>query len=76
MYKAEKRLYVNADRSRLVEEDDPEAAFLLAPEGAEIPDDVARQYGLIGGRSKAEAPAEDKAVTSADAEDKSPRRGR
>lgn len=46
-YKTDRRLYVTADGSRLVDENDPEAAYLLAPAGEEIPDDVAEKYGLV-----------------------------
>jgi hypothetical protein len=45
-YKAEKRLYVNADRSKVVEEDSGEAVFLLAAEGAELTDEEVKRYGL------------------------------
>lgn len=55
MYKADKRLYLTADRSRVVEEGDPEAASLLAAEGQEILDAEAERLGLTGtAKSKAE----------------------
>lgn len=47
VYTADRRLYVNQDRSRLVEESDPDAYFLLVAEGGGLSDAVARQYGLI-----------------------------
>jgi hypothetical protein len=53
MYKSEKRLYVTADRSRVVEEDDPQAAMLLVAEGGEIQDEEAARLGLTG-KKKAE----------------------
>jgi hypothetical protein len=48
MMRAEKRLYLTRDRSRVVEEGAADAAFLLAAQGAEIPDAEARRLGLIG----------------------------
>ncbi len=56
MYKTEKRLYVTADRSRVVDEDDPAAAVLLAAEGVEIQDDEAARLGLTGKRHAAAEP--------------------
>lgn len=44
--KADKRYYVNADRSKVVEEGSPEAAYLLAAEGTDIPTEDAKRYGL------------------------------
>lgn len=64
-YKTEKRLYVNADRSKIVEEDSEEAAFLLAGAGHELSDEDATRYGLT--EAKAKAPAENKAKTAAPA---------
>lgn len=43
---APRRLYVTADRSRVVFEGDPLASFLLAPKGVEIPESVVKRYGL------------------------------
>jgi hypothetical protein len=48
MMRAEKRLYLTRDRSRVVEEGAADAAFLLAAQGAEIPDAEARRLGLMG----------------------------
>lgn len=50
-FKSDKRLYQTADRSRLVEESDPDAAFLFVAEGQTVGDEDAERYGL-------EAPAE------------------
>ncbi len=47
MYIAKKRLYLNASKTRVVDENSPEAAFLLAGIGHELPDDVALRYGLL-----------------------------
>ena len=44
--KADRRLYLTADRQRVVEEGDAEAAFLLVPEGEEIPEDEVERLGL------------------------------
>lgn len=59
-----KPLYLNADKSKVVEEG-PDAAFLLVGAEGELPDDVAAQYGLKSAakaEDKADAPAEDKAA--------------
>jgi hypothetical protein len=67
-YKADRRLYVNADKSVCVEESDPRAAFLLAAVGRDISAGAVEQYGLsvdragrivIGGKKQAAKP-EDK----------------
>lgn len=71
--RADKRYYVTADRSRIVEEDDPEAAILLAPEGGDISNEDAKRYQLgryapepeqdnAGSVKAEEKPAETKAV--------------
>ncbi len=52
--KADRRYYVNADRSRVVEEGDPEAALLLAAEGDDITNEDVARYGL--GKAKAADP--------------------
>lgn len=46
MYRSDTRLYVNKDKSKLVPENSPEAAFVLCGEGGEIPLEVAAKYGL------------------------------
>lgn len=51
---AEKRYYLSADRSRVVEEDDPDAGSLLAAEGDDISSEDVERYGL--GKKKAAAP--------------------
>lgn len=43
----DRRLYLTADRSRAVEEGDPEAATLLCPAGGEVPHATAARYGLL-----------------------------
>lgn len=52
--KADKRYYLNADRSRVVEEGDPDAAYLLAAEGTDISNEDVERYGL--GDKKPKAP--------------------
>jgi len=44
--KADRRLYLTADRARVVEEDDRDAASLLVPVGGAILTEVATRYGL------------------------------
>lgn len=43
---SDRRLYLTADRSAVVEEGDPAGAYLLVGQGGEVPTAVARQYGL------------------------------
>lgn len=56
--KITERLYLTADRKKIVKEGDPKAAFLLAAKGQELPDVIARQYGLL----KKKKPAVNKQV--------------
>jgi len=55
----------NRDRTKIVDENDPEAAFVLITKGQEMPEDEARTLGLLkdtAPESKAkQAPAENKA---------------
>lgn len=69
-YKADRRLYLNGDKSRVVEEGDPEAAFLYLAEGQSAPLAEARGYGLVEGEDAEPATeqpveAEVKAVSKA-----------
>lgn len=57
MYIAKKRLYLNANKTRIVDENSPEAAFLLAAIGQELPDDVALRYGLLEAETTTSASA-------------------
>jgi hypothetical protein len=57
-YTTDKTLWLNKDRTKVVEEGSPEAAFLLASKGKEIDAATAERYGLGGKKTK----AEDKAV--------------
>lgn len=63
-YVATERVFLTADKERVVAADDPEAAFLLANEGSEIPAAEVERLGLAGSKSapkpadkQAEAPA-------------------
>lgn len=72
-FRSDKRLYVNADKSKVVEEDSPEAAFLLVGEGGTVSDEDAKKYGLkapqrtevteVESESKQEPEPENKART-------------
>lgn len=55
--RAQERLYLTADKKKLVGEGDPKAAFLYAAEGDEIPDSAAAMFGLADGRLKAKKAA-------------------
>ena len=43
----DRRLYYTADKRRVVEEDSPKAAFLMAPKGGRIPIEDAKRFGLV-----------------------------
>jgi hypothetical protein len=69
MVRADRRLWETADRSRVVEDGDPEAAFLLCIPGDEIPEEQAKRYGLLKGNDagpREEPTAEGKPSESAD----------
>ena len=65
------RLYHTADKSKVVAEGDPNAAFLYAVPGDEIPETAVELYGLVDGglpekkASKAEKAAAAKAAKEA-----------
>lgn len=63
-FKSDKALFLNADRTEVVEEGSPDAAFLLVGAGSSLDDNEAAKYGL-----KNSSKAEDKAVAAPD-EDK------
>ena len=52
-WKADRRLYLNADKTKVVEEGDPAARFLLVGKGQTLPSAVAMHYGL-GNETNAE----------------------
>ena len=58
-YTADRNLYVNRDRTKVVEEGSEDAAFLLAAEGQTVPDAEAKKLGL--GENKQIVGAENKA---------------
>jgi hypothetical protein len=51
---ADKRYYLSSDRSRVVDEDDPDAGSLLAAEGDDISNEDVERYGI--GKKSAKAP--------------------
>lgn len=68
---ADRKLWLTADRERVVEDGDPDAAFLLAAEGDELDDEDVERYGLNRSQKKAAsaenkqtAPAENKAAST------------
>ncbi len=52
-YEADRRLFLTADRSRVVEEGDPHARFLFARPGTRIRAADAERYGLVKARKRA-----------------------
>lgn len=56
--KSDRRIYINADRSRVVEESDPAATFLLVAAGKDVSDEDIKRYGLKFGKPAVEAEAE------------------
>src|SRR5262245_57370864 len=68
MFISDRRIYLNADRSRVVEEDNPEATFLLVAKGGSLDDATAEQYGLLNlPRPLLASSASEAAVSEADA---------
>ncbi len=47
MWRSSERLYVNMDRSKVVPQDSPDAAFVLVGAGCEIPMAEAERLGLV-----------------------------
>lgn len=45
-YVTDRRLWLSADKSKVVEDGDPEAAFLLASAGKELDEATVKRYGL------------------------------
>lgn len=58
-YVTDRRLYLDASRSRVVEEGDPAAAFLLASAGKELDAATVERYGLA---KAVKGPPADKAM--------------
>lgn len=64
--KLDRKLWLTADRDKVVEDGSPQAAFLLGSEGTEVPDDEAERLGLSAKPAeKQSAPAANKARKSA-----------
>ncbi|RVQ76121.1 hypothetical protein [Sinorhizobium medicae] len=49
---AKERMFLNADKTKLVKDGDKTAAFLYAVPGDEIPASAAEKFGLVDGRLK------------------------
>lgn len=65
-------IYLNADKTAIVEEGSPNAAFLLVGSGGQLTDEEAAKYGLKGGKRASEnklkaGPSENKAQEAEDA---------
>ncbi|MCX9146614.1 hypothetical protein [Erythrobacter sp. WG] len=60
---AAERLYLTADKEQLVADGDERAAFLYATEGDEIPEEMAKKFGLVDGKLKSKKAAEPKTET-------------
>lgn len=60
--KLDRTLWLTADKSKVVEDGDPKAAFLLGTAGKDVPDSEAERLGLT--ETKA-APAEKQAAPAA-----------
>jgi hypothetical protein len=60
----DRKLWLTADKSEVVEDGDPRAAFLLASAGKEIDAETAERYGLSGKAKGGKPNAEAKAVTA------------
>lgn len=63
-YTADRRLWLTADRARVVEDGDPEAAFLYLTPGKSVPLDEARAFGLVSDEPKGKAAPANKARTA------------
>lgn len=71
MYTSKGRYYLTADRSKVVPEGDPAAAFLYATAGREVDADEAKALGLLEldkGAAKEAAQAEPEAAADAEPE--------
>lgn len=64
-YVAKERLFLTADKERVVKEGDPDAAYVLVGEGGVVNEADAKKYGLSGGAKAADEPEGTKAVTEA-----------
>jgi hypothetical protein len=67
----DRRLYLTQDKSRVVEDGDPEAATLLCAAGGEVPHATAVRYGLVKPASEDSEPDAGREPAS-----ETPKRGR
>lgn len=70
-WRADRRIYITTDRSRVCDETDPEGGILLAATGGILQDDVCKQYGL-GPYAPKEAEPETEASQEGDKADTRP----
>lgn len=56
----DRKLWLTKDRDRVVEDGDPEAAFLYATPGKRVPREEAERLGVVKPQRKQAAKAEDK----------------
>ena len=67
---SDRRLYVTADGAQVVEEGDPDGAFLLVGAGSEIHGDVAEKHKLRISKGKVSYPASEARAKEAKAAEK------
>lgn len=70
MFTLTERTYVNGDKSRVVPENSPEAAFLFGTPGMKISNEEARRLGLLADDADDEPDAEAKQAAEASPEAK------
>jgi len=63
-YKADRRLWFTADKARVIEEGDADAAFLYLTPGKEVSEEEARAFGLVSDEPKGKAAPANKARTA------------
>jgi len=70
---SDRKLFLNADKSAVVDEDSPDAAFVLVGEGGTVSHEDAERYGLTAPSTQSDRPAlsnvEEAAEDGEDAED-------
>lgn len=57
MYTLDRKMWLTADKSEVVEDGDPRAAFLLGGAGTDVPDSEAERLGLTAAAKSAPAAA-------------------
>lgn len=65
-YTSDRRIWLNADKTKVVEDGSADAAFLLVGEGGQLSDEEAEQYGLTKQPEKAKAEQPNKAKAPAE----------